>query len=94
MNLTPYIALSLTLQENQNFHNVEECLAWAMRTAKHLAEKKRAHVSIPCKDGGRTTLHLIGGEWSFVAATGGNENHAEIMLAAGNYYKKLNNEVA
>ena len=83
--LTPFKALSLVLQESTTIYSPEECDAWAIRTAKHLAEKKRTIVSIPNANGERTTLTRLP-ESQFWIVQGGDLAHAEIMLAAGQYY--------
>ena len=84
--LTPFKALSLVLQENTTVYTPEECDAWAIRIAKHLAEAKRAVVSIPFKDGDRTTLVRENQLWIFEPDVGGSAEHAELMLAAAKYY--------
>lgn len=84
--LTPFKALSLALQENTTIYTPEECDAWAIRTAKHLAEAKRTIVSIPYKDGERTTLVREKQLWCFESEGGGSGEHAELMLAAASYY--------
>ena len=83
--LTPFKALSLALQANQTLKTPEECDAWAIRIAKHLAEKKRLIVSIPNCNGERTTLTRLP-ESQFWIVQGGDLAHAEIMLAAGQHY--------
>ena len=84
--LTPFKALALVLQENTTIYTEEECHAWAIRTAKHLAEAKRSIVSIPYKDGDRTTLVREKQLWIYEPEVGGSGEHAELMLAAASYY--------